>query len=182
MTGSKLSPAFPSLTLIIGGARSGKSRFAEELALSSGLRPVLIATAEGLDAEMRQRIERHRADRAAGWTTIEEPLDLARRLQAAEAGTAVLVDCATLWLSNHLIAGGDLAECSAALAGALAGCKTPVVVVSNEVGWSVVPDNALARQFADAQGRLNQRIADCADLVIAVIAGLPLILKGRMPA
>ncbi|WP_128515220.1 bifunctional adenosylcobinamide kinase/adenosylcobinamide-phosphate guanylyltransferase [Tabrizicola thermarum] len=176
MTGS-----LPPVTLVIGGARSGKSRFAEALVTASGLRRRYIATAEAWDDEMRDRIARHRAERGAGWTTDEAPLDLATPLAAARAEEAVLIDCATLWLTNHLLADHDLAAETARLLNALAACPAPVVIVSNETGWGIVPENALARRFRDEQGRLNQRLAEVAGLVVTVIAGLPLVLKGSLP-
>ncbi len=167
---------------MIGGARSGKSALAERLATGSTRPRRYIATAEAWDDEMRDRIARHRADRGAGWETIEAPLDLCAALAGAGQGEVVLVDCATLWLTNHLLADHDLETETASLLAALAGCPAPVIMVSNEVGWGIVPDNALARTFRDAQGRLNQRMAAQADLVVGVMAGLPLLLKGRMPS
>ena len=130
---------------------------------------------------MRCRIAQHRADRGAGWQTVEVPRDLAGALAAVPADAVVLVDCATLWLTNHLLAEADLDAQSAGLLAALAACAAPVAVVSNEVGWGIVPDNALARRFRDAQGRLNQQMAAQADLVVAVMAGLPMALKGAVP-
>ncbi len=172
----------PKLTLVLGGARSGKSRLAEALVLGSGLAPVYIATAEAHDDEMAARIASHRADRdGRGWRTVEAPLDITAALAGVAAGEAALLDCATLWLSNALLAKADLAAEEAALLLALAACAAPVVVVSNEVGSGIVPDNALARAFRDAQGRLNQRLAAAAGLVVLVAAGLPLVLKGRLP-
>lgn len=171
----------PPLSLVIGGARSGKSGFAERLVTGSGLIRRYIATAEAWDDEMRDRIARHRADRGQDWITVEAPLDLVAALAQAQAGEVVLVDCATLWLTNHLLAEHDLGAQSAALIAAMSACAAPVVVVSNEVGWGIVPDNALARAFRDAQGRLNQQLAEEAGLVVGVMAGLPMILKGRLP-
>jgi adenosylcobinamide kinase/adenosylcobinamide-phosphate guanylyltransferase len=168
-------------SFVIGGARSGKSALAERLAIGSGRPRRYIATAEAWDDEMRARIARHRADRGAGWETVEAPLDLAAALAGAGQGEVVLVDCATLWLTNHLLAEHDLEVETASLLAALAACPAPVIMVSNEVGWGIVPDNALARAFRDAQGRLNQRMAAQADLVVGVMAGLPVVLKGRMP-
>lgn len=176
MTGS-----LPPLTLVVGGARSGKSAFAERLIAATARPRRYIATAEAWDDEMRARIARHRADRADGWTTVEAPLDLCAALQAARPDEAVLVDCATLWLTNHLLAGHDLGAETLSLITALAVCPAPVVVVSNETGWGIVPENALARRFRDEQGRLNQRLAAEAALVVTVIAGLPLALKGTLP-
>lgn len=171
----------PRLSLVIGGARSGKSGLAERLVTGSGRVRRYIATAQAWDDEMRDRIARHRTDRGAGWTTVEAPLDLCGALALARPDEAVLVDCATLWLSNHLLAGNDLVAESSHLISALSTCAAPVVVVSNEVGWGIVPDNALARAFRDAQGRLNQQIAAGAGLVVGVMAGLPMVLKGQMP-
>lgn len=169
----------PKLTLVIGGARSGKSALAERLVVASRLPRTYIATAEPFDDEMRTRIARHQAARGEGWRTVAAPRDVAAPLGEAEG--VVLLDCATLWLSNHLLAGADIAAESARLLAALAGARAPVVVVSNEVGWSIVPENALARAFRDHQGRLNQALAGEAGLVVAVMAGLPLVLKGAMP-
>lgn len=182
MSGSKVSEKLPPLSLVVGGARSGKSNIAERLILGSGLAPVYVATAEPGDDEMRDRIARHRADRAgSGWHTIETPLDLASPLAAARGDQAVLIDCATLWLTNVLLSGRDVAQHVEALLRALAGSAAPVVIVSNEVGWGIVPDTALARTFRDEQGRLNQRLAAAAGLVIGVMAGLPMVLKGTAP-
>ena len=172
----------PHLSIVIGGARSGKSRLAEQLVTISAGARVYIATAEGRDDEMRARIAAHQADRGAGWQTVEAPHELSATLATVPEGAVVLIDCATLWLTNRLLAGADLDAETATLLTALAACKAPVVVVTGEVGWSIVPDNALARQFRDAQGRLNQRLAAAAALVVAVIAGLPLVLKGTLPA
>lgn len=171
---------FPRLTLVIGGARSGKSRFAEALLRAAHLPLTYIATAEAHDDEMRARIAAHVADRGTGWHSIEAPRGLAGAISTAPPG-AVLIDCATLWLTNSMLAGDDLEAQTAALLAALAARPGPVVIVTNELGWSIVPENALARRFRDAQGRLNQALAGQADLVVAVIAGLPLALKGRMP-
>ena len=176
MTGS-----LPPLTLVIGGARSGKSTFAEGLVTATNRPRRYIATAQAWDDEMRARIAQHQQDRGTRWTTVEVPLDLAAALAGARAEEAVLIDCATLWLTNHLLADHDLDAAGTALLTALATCPAPVVIVSNETGWGIVPDNALARRFRDAQGRLNQRLAAQADLVVTVIAGLPLVLKGNLP-
>jgi adenosylcobinamide kinase/adenosylcobinamide-phosphate guanylyltransferase len=166
---------------VFGGARSGKSAFAENLIITTGRRRIYIATAEAWDDEMRDRIAAHRLDRGDGWETVDAPLDLAGALATIPADAAVLVDCATLWLTNHMLAEHDLAMETERLLTALAACAAPVVVVSNEVGWGIVPDNALARRFRDAQGRLNQQMAAQADLVVGVMAGLPFALKGRLP-
>jgi adenosylcobinamide kinase/adenosylcobinamide-phosphate guanylyltransferase len=165
---------------VIGGARSGKSRLAEGLVAATARPRTYIATAQAWDDEMRARIAAHR-DGRAGWRTVEEPHDLPAALAALPAGGVALVDCATLWLTNRMLADADMAAEEAALLAALAACPCPVVVVTNEVGLSIVPDNALARAFRDAQGRLNQRMAAQAGLVVAVWAGLPLVLKGALP-
>lgn len=180
MTGSQLSP-FPHASVIVGGARSGKSALAERLATAAGRPRVYLATAEAGDAEMAARIARHRRDRGPGWATQEVPHALPAALAALPADAVAVVDCATLWLTNRMLAGADLAEEAAALDAALAACPCPVIVVTNEVGWGIVPDNALARSFRDAQGRLNQRLAARADLAVTVIAGLPVVLKGALP-
>lgn len=171
----------PGLTLVLGGAASGKSEFAEGLVTGTGRGPVYLATARVHDGEMREKVNRHKELRGQGWRTIEEPLDAGRALATISGDTAVLLDCATMWLSNHLLAENDLAEAEAGLMAGLALCAAPVVVVSNEVGLSVVPDNALARRFRQAQGELNQKLAARAGLVVNVIAGLPQVLKGALP-
>lgn len=183
VTGSKFSckKTLPKLTLVIGGARSGKSSFAETLVIESHLPRRYIATAQAWDAEMRDRIAQHREQRDEHWLTIEAPMDLAGALHAAKPDEAILVDCATLWLSNQLLSDADLAEAATELQAALAACPAKIVVVSNEVGWSIVPENALARRFRDAQGRLNQSLGKQADLVVAVMAGFPIVLKGTLP-
>ena len=175
------SISLPHLSMVIGGARSGKSHLAEQLVTCSGHARVYIATADALDDEMRARIAAHRAGRGDGWQTIEAPRDLCAALAQVPAAASVLVDCATLWLTNQMLAEADLEAETTALLVALAASPAPVVVVTNEVGWSIVPENALARRFRDAQGRLNQRLAAEAGLVVAMIAGLPLVLKGHLP-
>lgn len=165
-----------AVTLVLGGARAGKSAYAEAL-LGGGL---YVATAEPGDDEMVARIAAHRAQRGAAWTTIEEPLDLPgvlRRL-AADA-RPVLVDCLTLWLSNLMHRGRDLDVSTDDLIAALDTLDVEIVFVANEVGLGIVPDNALARRFRDAQGTLNRRVAARADRVVFMAAGLPLVLKGR---
>jgi adenosylcobinamide kinase / adenosylcobinamide-phosphate guanylyltransferase len=163
------------LTLVLGGARSGKSRHAEAL-ITAGSPPwVYVATAEPLDDEMTARIAAHRARRGAGWRDVEALRDLAGAL--AGVRDAVLVDCLTLWLSNLMLADADIEAESARLEDVLTRMAGPVVLVSNEVGFGIVPDNALARRFRDAQGRLNQRIAARADRVVLMVAGLPLVVK-----
>ena len=167
------------LTLVLGGARSGKSRHAEALARNTGLARVYVATADAYDDGMAARIAHHQSQRQHdGWHTLEAQHDLRSAIIAHSApGAVLLVDCLTLWLSNRLLAEADLAAETAALGEALAARRGPVVCVSNEVGLSVVPDNALARAFRDHQGRLNQQVAALATRVDFVAAGLPLTLK-----
>ncbi len=174
MTGSL---NLPKLSLVLGGARSGKSRLAEGLVFASGLTRHYIATAEAWDDEMRARIAAHHAQRGPDWVTHEAPRDVAGVLAGVPPGGVVLLDCATLWLTNVLLAEGDIPGESAALIAACLDCAAPVVVVSNEVGFGIVPENKLARAFRDHQGRLNQQIAAKAGLVVGVMAGLPMILK-----
>jgi adenosylcobinamide kinase / adenosylcobinamide-phosphate guanylyltransferase len=170
-------------TLVLGGARSGKSRYAEGLirAAPAQTRPHYLATAQAWDAEMAARIMAHRADRdGQGWVTVEAPLDLAGALAALPPAAPVLIDCLTLWVTNHLLADSDLTAEGAALAAAIARHAGPVVAVANEVGLGIVPDNALARRFRDAAGRLHQDLAAQADRVVLVVAGLPLAVKGSL--
>lgn len=174
-------PDFPKLTLVTGGAASGKSRFAERLVLSSVRTPVYVATAQAFDTEMDAKIAKHRGERGGNWRLIEEPIDIVTALKGQFKDEIVLVDCLTMWLSNLLLANKDPSEFTAPLLEQLANMKTPIVLVTNEVGSSVVPENASARQFQRVQGTLNQRVAEKSDLVVTVIAGLPLSLKGRIP-
>jgi adenosylcobinamide kinase / adenosylcobinamide-phosphate guanylyltransferase len=164
------------LTLVIGGARSGKSRYAEGLITALPPPWLYIATAEAGDDEMAKNIAVHRARRGTPWQTIEAPHDLAAALDAASG--AVLVDCMTLWLSNRMLAGADLEAEFTRLDDVLSRRNDATVLVTNEVGSGIVPDNALARQFRDEQGRLNQRLAARADRVVLMVAGLPLTVKG----
>jgi adenosylcobinamide kinase / adenosylcobinamide-phosphate guanylyltransferase len=170
------SSAVP-LTLVLGGARSGKSRYAESLVAALPPPWVYVATAEAGDAEMAERIAAHRARRGKDWQAVEAPQDLAAVLADAECTTPVLVDCLTLWLSNRMLAGADIEADTAQLEAALDSRRAPAVLVSNEVGLGIVPDNALARRFRDLQGRLNQRMAARADRVVLMVAGLPLVVK-----
>ena len=165
------------IILITGGARSGKSRRAEARAQSFPGKPVYIATAEGFDHEMRERIAKHRARRSDGWIEHETPLELVAALNATDGSGARLIDCLTLWLSNLMHAERDWEREGSLLADALGRQKSPVVLVTNEVGLGIVPDNALARQFRDAAGFLNQMIARVADEVEFVVAGLPMRVK-----
>ena len=167
------------LVLVLGGARSGKSRLAEAMVSESGLEAHYIATAEALDGEMTERIAHHRASRPAHWTTHEAPLDLAGTLQAIDqSGRVVLVDCLTLWLTNLMMAERDIPAAFAALAETCKGISARVIFVSNEVGLGIVPDNRMSRDFRDDAGRLNQLIAALCDEVYFVAAGLPLKMKG----
>jgi len=171
--------ALPRIALVLGGARSGKSRFAETLAMSAGGKAIYLATAEQRDAEMAARIAAHRARRGAAWTTVEEPVELVNRLLELSDGAApVLVDCLTLWLANLLEGRRDIGFEIERLLAVLPQMKAPVVLVANEVGLGIVPDNALARSFRDQAGRLNQAVAASADRVVFMAAGLPLALKG----
>jgi len=167
----------PSVTLVLGGARSGKSAYAESLieAVGSG---TYLATAEAGDAEMAERIRRHRERRGEGWETVEEALDLAGALAGhAKPDRPVLVDCLTLWLSNVMGAGRDVEADCRALTDGLGDLAGPVVLVSNEVGLGLVPETPIGRAFRDHAGRLNQSIAARADRVVFVAAGLPMVLK-----
>lgn len=171
--GEPLAP----VTLVLGGARSGKSRFAEGLVAAAARRPVYVATASAGDAEMAARIAVHRARRGAEWITVEEPLRLADALATLDADAAALVDCLTLWLANLMEAGLDVDAERRALTAALRRLPAPAVLVSSEVGQGIVPDNAAARRFRDAAGLLHQDVAAVADRVYFVVAGLPQRLK-----
>lgn len=166
-----------AIILITGGARSGKSQRAEARARSFPGRPYFIATAEALDEEMSQRIVQHRARRGKAWIEREAPLDLARTLVETDGGGARLVDCLTLWLSNLLHSEHDWSMEMSRLADTLTHQDSPVIMVTNEVGLGIVPDNALAREFRDAAGILNKTIAGVADEVELVVAGLPMKIK-----
>lgn len=173
-----MTPAMlPPLSLVLGGAASGKSRHAERMLEASGLRPVYVATAQAFDTEMQARIAEHRARRDTAWRTCETPDDPVSAIRATAPGEAVLLDCLTLWLSNRLLAEADLMAETAALCAGLAAAPVPVVAVSNEVGHGLVPETALGRRFRDAQGRLNQMVAASAQQVVMVHAGLPVTLK-----
>jgi adenosylcobinamide kinase/adenosylcobinamide-phosphate guanylyltransferase len=165
------------LTFVIGGARSGKSAHAERLIGELPAPWTYIATAQAFDDEMRERIALHQARRDERWRTVDAPLELAAALRTAGEGVPVLVDCLTLWLTNHMLAEHDLdAECRR-LEKVLAKPRGSWFVVSNEVGMGIVPDNQLARRFRDEAGRLNQRIAAIADSVILMVAGIAMQVK-----
>jgi adenosylcobinamide kinase / adenosylcobinamide-phosphate guanylyltransferase len=164
--------------LILGGARSGKSAYAQSLAETSAAERLYLATAEAGDDEMAARIARHRADRRGGWATLEEPLEVARALGAeARAGRVVVVDCLTFWLSNLMLAGRDPGAAIAGLAGAIRALAGPAILVSNEVGLGIVPEHKLGREFRDWQGRANREIAQACDAAVFIAAGLPVPLK-----
>ncbi len=171
----------PNLTFVLGGAASGKSSFAEQLVVSSGKKRVYLATSQVFDDEMKNKVRKHVVQRGAGWETIEAPLDLSDALARLGADQICLIDCATMWLSNNLLAENDLEQAQAELLEAVQNCPAQILIVSNEVGHGIVPDNALARKFREAQGRLNISLAAQADLVVQVTAGLPLVLKGQLP-
>ncbi|MEM9471317.1 MAG: bifunctional adenosylcobinamide kinase/adenosylcobinamide-phosphate guanylyltransferase [Pseudomonadota bacterium] len=168
-----------TVTFILGGARSGKSSRAQALAEATGPNCCYIATAQAFDDEMKDRIAAHQDARGEGWSTLEAPLELAEAISSAATASCdvILIDCLTLWLSNLMHHERNIAEETARLTAALKACPVPVIVVSNEVGLSIVPENQLARAFRDAQGRLNQDVAAAADRVELVAAGLPLRLK-----
>lgn len=171
------------VVLILGGARSGKSRYAVHLAEKWFRKPLYLATAEALDEEMAERIEIHKKARGTRWSCTEEPLDVAgvlRRLPAEHDG--VLLDCVTLWLSNVLIREGEdgFQQRRKELLSALRNVRHGVILVSNEVGMGIVPEAELGRKFRDLAGRLNQDLAAEADMVVLVTAGLPSILKGEI--
>jgi adenosylcobinamide kinase/adenosylcobinamide-phosphate guanylyltransferase len=169
------------LTLVLGGARSGKSAYArlaaEREAKRRGCRLIMIATAQALDEEMALRIARHRAERGADWATLEEPLDLAGAIERLTAKDVAVVDCLTLWLSNLMHYETPLQPAFEALAQAAGTTEGELFLVSNEVGQGLVPDNALARRFRDEAGLLHQRLAQAADTVVFVTAGLAQTLK-----
>jgi adenosylcobinamide kinase/adenosylcobinamide-phosphate guanylyltransferase len=167
------------LTFVLGGARSGKSRYAEGLIAALPAPWTYVATAEALDAEMAERIGAHRARRGSNWRTIEAPRDLAGALKACGA-TPVLIDCLTLWLSNLLLAEAVFEAEIAELEQTLTAITAPVVLVANYVVYGIVPEYPLGRRFRDWLGVLNQRIAARADRVVLVVAGLPLALKGAL--
>jgi adenosylcobinamide kinase/adenosylcobinamide-phosphate guanylyltransferase len=165
------------LTFVLGGARSGKSQYAESVIASLQPPWTFVATAEAGDAEMAARIAAHRLRRGKNWQTVEAPHDLPAALAAIRSEAPTMVDCLTLWLSNRMLAGADLEAEIARLEAALDNARAPVILVSNEVGSGIVPDNELARRFRDMQGRLNQRMAARADRVVLMVAGLPVVVK-----
>ncbi|MFO1126922.1 MAG: bifunctional adenosylcobinamide kinase/adenosylcobinamide-phosphate guanylyltransferase [Rhodospirillales bacterium] len=180
MPGPQIAPQIaplPLVTLVLGGARSGKSAYAEAL-IGGDRAATYVATAEAGDAEMSRRIRHHRQRRPANWTTVEEPLELSAALDRhARRDRPLLVDCLTLWLANLMGADRDIEAETATLTARLKALAGPVVLVANEVGLGLVPATPLGRDFRDAAGRLNQAVAAAADRVVFVAAGLPLVLK-----
>jgi len=170
---------FPKTTLVIGGAASGKSAWAENLVIAANRPKTYLATSQAHDAEMQVKIDLHKTRRDPSWTLFEAPLDLP--LSSLQSGHICLLDCATMWLTNHLMAECNLPDAQSNLLNAISTCPAHLVIVTNEVGHGIVPDNALARQFREAQGRLNIALAAQADLVVQITAGLPLPLKGHLP-
>lgn len=170
-----------TITLVLGGARSGKSAYAQRQAEQAAAKrnrvPLLLATAQAFDDEMHERIRQHQTDRGDAWRTHEVPLALAAAIGELTADDIVVVDCLTLWLSNQMLGEHDVAAAMDDLAQALAACPADVWVVSNEVGWSLVPDNPLGRRFRDEAGRLNQRIAAVSDEACLIVAGMKLDLQ-----
>jgi len=169
--------SLPLVTLVLGGARSGKSLYAEQI-IGEGGPGLYLATAEGGDAEMAERIRLHRARRGPGWETLEEPLDLAGAIaRSARPNRPILVDCLTLWLTNLILAEHDTAAAREGLIAACERVSAPLVLVGNEVGLGIVPENALARRFRDEAGRLHQALAARAASVVFMVAGLPMQVK-----
>ncbi|MCO6185785.1 bifunctional adenosylcobinamide kinase/adenosylcobinamide-phosphate guanylyltransferase [Rhizobium sp. L1K21] len=167
------------VTLVLGGARSGKSAFAEQLAVQSGQALHYIATGQAWDDEMRERIATHRQRRGGLWTTHEAPVELSAAIASLDnANNTILVDCLTLWVTNLMMGESDMDAAFEALLNQLSGVRAHIIFVSNEVGMGIVPENAMARQFRDLAGSLHQKIAAQAEAVYLVAAGLPLKLKG----
>lgn len=175
---------FITRILVIGGARSGKSRYAQQLAERRWKRPLYLATAEVKDREMARRVRQHRQARGARWRCLEEPLEIAAALAGGAADAdGVLVDCLTLWLANVLLKEGPGAvdQRQQALLAAVRNCRRNLILVGNEVGMGIVPEHALGREFRDRAGWLNQALAAEVDAVLLIVAGLPLVLKGKLP-
>lgn len=170
----------PKLSFVLGGAASGKSLWAENHLLCSGLDPVYLATSRVFDDEIKFKINLHKKRRDSRWLNIEADSDLRQPLSALTASQGVLIDCATMWLTNQMMDGQNLQLAQTELLSALSDCNAPIVVVSNEVGQGIVPDNAMAREFREAQGRLNIALAAQADTAVLVTAGLPQLLKGTL--
>jgi adenosylcobinamide kinase/adenosylcobinamide-phosphate guanylyltransferase len=171
----------PKLSLILGGVASGKSSFAEKIVIQSGLPRSYLATAQAFDDEMCEKIKQHQEDRGPDWATTEVPINVSNALNQQPKGNVVLVDCLTLWLTNLMLAEADCDKAAQALFAAIENQENPVVLVSNEVGHSVIPETLLGRKFQRLQGRLNAQTAEKADFVAMVTAGLPQVLKGTLP-
>ncbi len=182
-TSTKSNTRQGEVTLILGGARSGKSRLGEAIAAPNGTGAIYVATAEARDEEMAQRIAAHQERRGVNWRTEEIPLELSSALAGLmDRNEPILVDCLTLWLTNILLADRDVEGEIDALQKAIGGARTNLIFIANETGLGIVPENALARRFRDLSGVMNQKIAAAADNVLLVAAGLPLVMKGRNPA
>lgn len=169
------------VTFVVGGAASGKSAYAEALAERANMPKVYLATAQAFDDEMRRKVAQHVTQRGPGWTTMEAPLETATALAGLGSDQLCLLDCATMWLSNQMMAERDLADAQKSLIDSILACPARLIIVSNEVGGGIVPDNALARSFREAQGRLNIALAAASDVVVQVTVGLPTVLKGQLP-
>jgi adenosylcobinamide kinase/adenosylcobinamide-phosphate guanylyltransferase len=177
-----MAAKFPKVMLITGGARAGKSRYAERLMTARPAHHAVIATATAGDAEMAERIARHKAERDKTWETIEQPISVRAAIRnAARPDRILLVDCLTLWISNLMGEQRDIEVEMQGLVGTLKIAAGPVIIVSNEVGLGIVPDNPLARAFRDNLGRANQLVAAAAEVVVFMAAGIPMILKGSLP-
>jgi adenosylcobinamide kinase / adenosylcobinamide-phosphate guanylyltransferase len=174
------------ITLVIGGCKSGKSRQALQLAGKSNSRRIFIATCVPFDAELKERVARHKEERDGTWTTVDVPIHLPEAISAHDTdNTVLLIDCLTLWINNLLMASEDqgfIDEAVEKLMAALSEARCPVILVANEVGAGIVPENRLARLFRDVAGVANQRIAALADEVIYMVAGIPMIIKGEKDA
>ena len=168
------------ITLVLGGASSGKSAWAESYVLEQGKKVGYLATAQAFDAEMKEKIVQHRGRRGDEWTTREEPLNIISCFDAFPAEQPILLDCATLWLSNLMLAEKNIASESSAFIDYLHNYTGKLVIVSNEVGLSVIPHTRIGRDFQKAQGQLNQQLASLADRVVFIVSGLPLPLKGKL--
>jgi len=171
----------PKGTFVLGGAASGKSEWAETFIINSGLNPVYLATGRIWDDETAVRVKIHKNRRDDRWDTVEEPLEIGPVLAALGPNRPVLIDCATMWLNNLMMEKADIVPATDTLISSLRACAAPWVIVSNEVGHGIVPENALARGFRVAQGRLNIALAREADLAMMIVAGLPQTLKGGLP-
>ena len=172
---------FPRLSLVLGGTNSGKSEFAEQVAADAGRRPVYLATALAGDDEMESKIALHKSRRGPEWRLVEEPLDVGQAIAECGADEVVLLECATNWLLNVTLKRTDSEAELEILAEHLESAPCPVVIVSNEIGLGVIPESSFTRNFMAAQGRLNRLLSSMADIVVLVVAGVPLELKGRVP-